>query len=95
METNNIRPSNLGAVGGNQNFGSDIKKRAGALAGMLSPGAQMNNTGNYKTISIDRLIEFKNHPFNVRDDGELEELAQSIKESGLMEAILEIGRAHV
>ncbi len=91
MERNNIRPSNLDAVNGRQNFNQDrsIMERAQMLAGgMMSPGAQMNNTDNYKMISIDKLVEFSGHPFQVRDDSELEGLAESIKESGVVDAIL-------
>lgn len=86
---NNFRPTSLGAVAAQtkpQDLG--IKQRVGLLKGLTSDGAQMNNTDNYKNVDLDSLIEFKGHPFQVRDDAEMLELVESIKESGVMEAIL-------
>jgi ParB family transcriptional regulator, chromosome partitioning protein len=40
------------------------------------------------TLSPDRLKEFPNHPFKVREDEELTKLAESIKENGVLEPIL-------
>lgn len=86
---NNFRPISLGAVAAQtkpQDLG--IKQRVGLLKGLTSDGAQMNNTDNYKNVDLDSLVEFKGHPFQVRDDAEMLELVESIKESGVMEAIL-------
>ena len=41
-----------------------------------------------KNINIDLLIPFENHPFKKRDGIEKEELAESIKENGLLEPII-------
>ncbi len=84
----NIRPTSLGAVADNQSFGSGIMKRANALRGLTSSGAQTNNTDNFITVSISCLKEFKNHPFNVREDEELDELAESIKANGILHPII-------
>lgn len=86
MEENNIRPASLGAVAENQNSG--IMKRANALRGITSAGAQMNNTDNFTTLAISSLRDFRNHPFNVLDDAELNELAESIKVNGILHPII-------
>ena len=41
-----------------------------------------------KNINIDLLIPFENHPFKKRDGIEKEELAESVKENGLLEPII-------
>lgn len=41
-----------------------------------------------KNINIDLLIPFENHPFKIRNGIEKEELAESIKENGLLEPII-------
>lgn len=41
-----------------------------------------------KNINIDLLIPFENHPFKKRDGVEKEELEESIKENGLLQAII-------
>ena len=41
-----------------------------------------------KNINIDLLIPFENHPFKKRDGIEKEELAESIKENGLLQPII-------
>lgn len=43
---------------------------------------------NVKNINIDLLIPFENHPFKIRNGIEKEELAESIKENGLLEPII-------
>lgn len=90
MERNNLRPNSLKDVAESQNFGSnkDLMKRAHSLLGMTSSGAQTNNTDNFTTVSISSLKEFKNHPFNVVEDEELEELAESIKVNGILHPII-------
>ena len=40
-----------------------------------------------KNINIDLLIPFENHPFKKREGIEKEELAESVKENGLLEPI--------
>lgn len=40
------------------------------------------------TVSIDELHEFKGHPFKVKDDADMEKLVESVKENGIMEALL-------
>lgn len=41
-----------------------------------------------KHINIDLLIPFENHPFKIRNGIEKEELAESIKENGLLQPII-------
>ena len=41
-----------------------------------------------KKINIEDIIPFKNHPFKVFDDESLNDLAQSIKENGLLNPII-------
>lgn len=41
-----------------------------------------------KTISIDLLVPFENHPFKERSGIEQQELTESIKENGLLEPII-------
>ena len=41
-----------------------------------------------KNINIDLLIPFENHPFKKREGIEKEELADSVKENGLLEPII-------
>ena len=41
-----------------------------------------------KNINIDLLIPFENHPFKKRDGIEKEELAESVKENGLLQPII-------
>ena len=42
------------------------------------------DSGDITEISLDMLHDFKNHPFQVRDDTEMEMLAASIKDSGVL-----------
>ena len=39
-------------------------------------------------IKINQIDDFENHPFLVNDDDSLKELAQSIKENGLLNPII-------
>lgn len=56
---------------------------------MPSMNVQTNNSdGNYKDISIDDLIPFKDHPFRVDNDNNFESLKMSISEIGVRERIL-------
>ena len=41
-----------------------------------------------KTVDIDLLVPFENHPFKERSGIEQQELTESIKENGLLEAII-------
>ena len=41
-----------------------------------------------KSISIDLLVPFENHPFKKRSGIEQQELTESIKENGLLEPII-------
>ena len=43
-----------------------------------------NTEENTKEISIEQLAEFKNHPFKVTEDKYMEELADSIRERGVL-----------
>ena len=45
-------------------------------------------TETIKNINIDLLIPFENHPFKKREGIEKEELAESVKENGLLEPII-------
>lgn len=46
----------------------------------------MKNTK--KNISIDKLHPFKNHPYKVQDNDEMERLAESIKQNGVVSPII-------
>ena len=46
----------------------------------------MKNTN--KNISIDKLHPFKNHPYKVQDNEEMERLAESIKQNGVVSPII-------
>ncbi|WP_206457913.1 ParB/RepB/Spo0J family partition protein [Anaerovorax sp. IOR16] len=84
--SNSIRPKCLGDT--KQSFEENSKKRVQALRGIMSPGAQTANTDNYTMLPISQLQEFKNHPFQVRQDDEMTELVESIKQVGVVEPIL-------
>ena len=44
--------------------------------------------GRVEKIDINRIENFKNHPFKVKDDGQMENLVESIKENGVLNPIL-------
>jgi ParB family chromosome partitioning protein len=44
--------------------------------------------GRIEKIDINKLNEFKNHPFQVKDDEKMEQLAKSIKENGVLNPII-------
>ena len=46
----------------------------------------MKNTK--KNISIDKLHPFENHPYNVQDNEEMERLAESIQQNGVVSSII-------
>ena len=39
-------------------------------------------------LPIDQLYPFVRHPYQVRDDAEMEELAQSIRENGVLSPVI-------
>ena len=39
-------------------------------------------------LPIDQLYPFVRHPYQVRDDAEMEELAQSIRENGILSPVI-------
>ena len=41
-----------------------------------------------KKIDITKLKEFENHPYQVKDDAEMEALVESIKEHGILSPII-------
>ena len=41
-----------------------------------------------KIISIDKLRAFENHPYKVQDNEEMEDLAESIKEHGIVSPVI-------
>lgn len=51
-----------------------------------------NTHGNYmgriEKIELNKIKEFKNHPFRVKDDEQMEKLVESIKENGVLNPIL-------
>ncbi len=51
-----------------------------------------NTNGSYvgriEKIELSKIKEFKNHPFKVRDDEQMERLVESIKENGVLNPIL-------
>lgn len=44
--------------------------------------------GRVQKIEIDKIVNFKNHPFKVKDDTEMDKLVQSIKENGVLNPII-------
>ena len=58
--------------------------------GLFSTQAQRDSysIGELRDVYLDEMVEFQNHTFNVRDDEEMEELKQSIKENGVLEPII-------
>ena len=47
-----------------------------------------NNLSEVKNIRISLIDEFPNHPFKVKDDVQMVELTESIKNSGLLLPVL-------
>lgn len=81
MNNPNLRPASLGLQ-------SDAKKRVEALRGLMSRDAQVNNMDNYTVLPINQLQTFLEHPFEVREDEELQELVESVKQIGILHPIL-------
>ena len=44
--------------------------------------------GRIEKINLNKIKEFKNHPFQVKDDEQMERLVESIKENGVLNPIL-------
>lgn len=44
--------------------------------------------GRIEKINLNKIKEFKNHPFKVKDDEQMERLVESIKENGVLNPIL-------
>ena len=44
--------------------------------------------GRVEKIDINRIENFKNHPFKVKDDEQMENLVESIKENGVLNPII-------
>src|SRR5512140_1107758 len=72
METNMIRPKGLGR----------------GLDALLSGNDDQASHETLQTIGIDRLVPGKYQPRTRMDEASLEELAQSIREQGLMQPVL-------
>lgn len=53
---------------------------------LMVPDIQDN--GGFTEVDILALIEFKNHPYKVIDDERMDELAESIKQNGVMTPII-------
>ena len=49
-----------------------------------------NKVTEVRDVMIDELFEFKNHPFKVRDNAKMDELVESIKEHGVLQALFGI-----
>ncbi len=60
------------------------------MAGFNDLFGSMEKPDGIQEIQLSELHPFKNHPFKVNMDGEMEALAESIRQHGK-----EIGRAHV
>lgn len=54
---------------------------------------QEENLEKVIQLDIDTIHDFKNHPFRVEEDADMQKLMDSIQESGVL--MPEIGRAHV
>lgn len=44
--------------------------------------------GRVQKVDIDKIINFKDHPFKVKDDAEMHKLVESIKENGVLNPII-------
>lgn len=44
--------------------------------------------GRVQKIDADKIINFKDHPFKVKDDAEMDKLVESIKENGVLDPII-------
>ena len=44
-------------------------------------------------INLDELHDFKDHPFQVRDDEDMERLVESVEQQGVLDPIIVRGRA--
>ena len=44
--------------------------------------------GRVQKVDIDKIINFKDHPFKVKDDTEMDKLVESIKENGVLNPII-------
>ena len=47
-----------------------------------------NYIGRVQKIYTDKIINFKDHPFKVKDDAEMDKLVESIKENGVLNPII-------
>src|SRR5699024_12213508 len=52
------------------------------------PIYNMTNKNTTKNISIEKLFPFEGHPFKVRDNEEMECLAESIQQNGVLSPII-------
>lgn len=59
-----------------------------AYEDLFASGAGEAYKQKRELIKVSDLLEFKNHPFQVNDDADMDELVESIRVSGVMEPIL-------
>jgi len=59
-----------------------------SLKSLISPTAPMENMGNFTTLYIENLVHFADHPFKLYSDEKLMELAESIKQSGIINPVV-------
>ena len=49
---------------------------------------KQKSAGSIQNLSLEKLHEFPNHPFYVRDDAAMKELMQSIHDKGVLDPII-------
>ncbi len=59
-----------------------------SLKSLISKAPPMEQLGNFTTVYIEHLIHFENHPFKLYSKEKLEELAESIKQNGIINPVV-------
>lgn len=59
-----------------------------SLKSLISPTAPLENMGNFTTLYIENLVHFADHPFKLYTEEKLMELAESIKQNGIINPVV-------
>ena len=59
-----------------------------SLKSLISKVPPMEQLGNFTTVYIEHLVHFDNHPFKLYAAEKLEELAESIKQNGIINPVV-------
>lgn len=59
-----------------------------SLKSLISPTAPLENMGNFTTLYIENLVHFADHPFKLYSEEKLTELAESIKQNGIINPVV-------